>query len=52
MTNWKEEIEKVTPCPQRQDSTVDQLKDLVMVANKLGFYDASDVIKNFIEKSK
>jgi hypothetical protein len=51
MTNWKEEMEKVKQCPQRQDTTLDQLIDLYGVATKLGFYDAGDVIKNIIEKN-
>lgn len=47
---WEEEMEKVQQCPQRQDSTHDQLVDLYKVASKLGFYDAGDVIRNLIEK--
>ncbi len=31
--------------PQRQDSTLDQMRDLLAVANKLGMYDAVDLIK-------
>ena len=38
--------------PQRQDSTTDQLRDLCIVANRLGMYDASDYIRNIIEKRK
>ena len=30
---------------QRQDSTIDQIKDLILVANRLGMYDAADSIK-------
>lgn len=30
--------------PQRQDSVADQLADLRLIANRLGFYDAADVI--------
>ncbi|KTF59054.1 hypothetical protein AR691_17375 [Bacillus amyloliquefaciens] len=51
MTNWKEEIGKVKQCPQRQDTTLDQLIDLYGVATKLGFYDAGDIIRNIIEKN-
>lgn len=52
MTSWQEEIKKVNECPQRQDSTTEQMIDLYSVANKLGFYDAADFIKlTFIEKS-
>ena len=45
ISKWKEEIDKIDRCEQRQDSTVEQLNDLIYVANKLGFYDASDWIK-------
>jgi len=34
--------------PQRQDSTVDQLYDLMMFANKLRFYDAADYLKTIV----
>ena len=34
---------------QRQDSTIDQLKDLRQVANRLGLYDAADFLKSFTE---
>jgi len=51
MTNWKEQVKKINDCPQRQDSTSDQMRDLYVVAQKLGFYDAADFIKStFIEK--
>ena len=51
MPQWKTEIKKVEQCPQRQDSTQEQMKDLYAVANKLGFYDAADYIRqNFMEK--
>jgi len=33
---------------QRQDSVSDQLSDLCAIANRLGFYDASDAIKQLI----
>ena len=36
--------------PQRQDSTQQQLLDLRMVANRLGMYDAADVIRNILER--
>jgi hypothetical protein len=34
----------------RQDSTTDQLRDLYLVANQLGMYDAADVLKKLLEK--
>lgn len=48
---WKQTIDKMEPCPQRQDATIDQLIDLHYIAVKLGFYDAADAIKlTFINK--
>ena len=47
-SKWKFEVDKINKCPQRQDSATEQLKDLIYVSNKLGFYDASDVIKGII----
>lgn len=35
--------------PQRQDSTSAQLEDLYAFANRLGLYDAADVIKAIID---
>jgi len=34
--------------PQRQDAVLEQLNDLVLVANHLGMYDAADVLTTFI----
>ena len=31
--------------PQRQDSVHDQLLDLIAVANRLGMYDAADLLR-------
>lgn len=42
---WKKEIRKVTPCPQSENSLTAQLRDLIVIANKFGLYDAS----NFLE---
>lgn len=52
MNNWKKEIDKVEQCTQRQDSTKEQMTDLYLIANKLGFYDAADYIKNIFNKSE
>ena len=38
--------------PQRQDSTSDQLRDLRAVANRLGMYDAADLIRGILERSE
>ena len=42
---WYEFLKTAPKFSQRQDSTLDQLSDLVYVANKLGFYDAADFIR-------
>lgn len=52
LATWEKELEKITKCPQRQDSTTDQLIDLYTIATRFGLYDAGDVIKNLIEKKK
>lgn len=48
MQTWREVLKNTPQCPQRQDSTEDQLRDLVGIANKFGFYDAADAIKNLL----
>lgn len=42
---WREVFKAIPQCPQRQDATDDQLADLRMVANRLGFYDAADYLR-------
>lgn len=37
--------------PQRQDSTTDQLRDLIQVAQKLGMHDAADYILLVVRKN-
>ncbi len=49
MADWEEELKKVSQCPQRQDSAMDQLIDLHAVANKLGFYDAADILEKLFK---
>lgn len=49
-STWDVEVKKIKICKQRQDSLCDQLKDLSDVANKLGFYDAADYMKNICNK--
>lgn len=46
--NWIDVVNSLPKLPQRQDSTADQLVDLIMVANKLGMYDAADVIRSIV----
>lgn len=47
---WREQVNNIKQCNQRQDSTTDQLKDLIVVANKLGFYDAADYLKKVVNE--
>lgn len=42
---WEKQLKRVEQCAQRQDSLNEQLKDLVNIANKFGFYDAADYIR-------
>lgn len=49
MADWEEELKKVSQCPQRQDSAMDQLIDLQFVANNLGFYDAADILEELLK---
>lgn len=46
----KEIIRKIPQQVQRQDSTDEQLRDLYAVANRLGMYDAADVLRNILDK--
>lgn len=39
-------LNRIPQLPQRQDSTNDQLNDLRMFANKLGMYDAENILEN------
>jgi hypothetical protein len=53
MSHWIYEFDHVPNLPQRQDSVVEQMFDLYKVANKLGYYDAADYIREvFIESNK
>jgi hypothetical protein len=51
LSNWKEELKKVSQCPQRQDSLMEQLYDLRKIANRFGFYDAADYIRDVVERN-
>lgn len=52
MSTWREELDKINGCPQRQDSTNEQLIDLIIIANKFGFYDAADYISSSVRREK
>jgi hypothetical protein len=45
---WRDFFETVPQFNQRQDSTEEQLRDLHAIANRFGFYDAADFLKNYI----
>jgi hypothetical protein len=45
----KQLMEQIPQQPQRQDSTDSQLADLYTVANRLGLYDAADIIKAILQ---
>lgn len=54
MVEWLEKYRqlKTKPTAQRQDSTQDQLRDVVEQANNMGCYDAADVISTLIGKTE
>ena len=45
-------LSKIPSLPQRQDSTTEQLLDLKRVANRLGMYDAADMLDGFFNMLK
>jgi hypothetical protein len=47
----KASLQKIEQHSQRQDSTNNQLRDLRVFANRLGLYDAADVISKLLDKS-
>lgn len=49
--NLKALLASIPPQPQRQDDTNAQLRDLCAFANRLGLYDAADLIRNIMERS-
>lgn len=52
ITRYKEVLEDLEQQPQSQGASEDQLLTLAMFANKLGLYDAADVIRMVIEKKE
>lgn len=48
----KSVLSKLPKLPQRQDGSKDQLRDLIPFANKLGMYDAADVLKTIVKQDK
>lgn len=49
-SHLKDLIKQIPQQPQRQDSTDAQLADLHAVANRLGLYDAADIIKSILQR--
>ena len=47
--NLQQILGKVTQQTQRQDSVSHQMHDLRLLANRLGLYDASDILKNLVQ---
>lgn len=47
---WHIAVGMIPQCEQRQDALNDQLRDLILVANKLGCYDAADYLKRVISE--
>lgn len=45
-------LDDIPSRPQRQDSTMEQLRDLIPIANKLGLYDAADAIRQLFDTDK
>jgi hypothetical protein len=41
-------LQTIPQQPQRQDGLMDQLRDLQAFANKLGLYDAADMLKTYV----
>ena len=48
--NLRDAIKAMPSLPQRQDGTMDQLRDLERVAVKLGMYDAADQLKGMVKR--
>ena len=46
------DLNKLPVWPQRQDAVIDQLQDLIRVANRLGMYDAADAVRQICETHK
>lgn len=49
---FKRYLKRVPNHPQRQDGTRDQLRDLIVLANKAGLYDAADFVRDLLEKNQ
>jgi hypothetical protein len=43
---------RMTNRPQRQDALFDQLRDLIVLANEHGMYDAADAVQRLIDRPR
>lgn len=51
LTDYQQRIlSQIPELPQRQDSLNNQLADLRAVANRLGMYDAADLLRTILHK--
>lgn len=46
------ELSKISQQPQRQDAAIEQLQDLLPFANRLGLYDAADLIRTIVSSER
>ena len=44
------DLNKLPKWPQRQDSLAGQVADLILIANRLGLFDAADAVKQMATK--
>lgn len=51
-TDTQAAISAIPQQPQRQDGIQDQLHDLRVAANKLGLYDAADLLRGLLESDQ
>lgn len=49
VNDWRTVIKMIGTFSQYQDSTVNRLRDLIWFANRLGFHDTADSIKELIK---
>lgn len=49
-SNLAKAIKGLPAFEQRQDSTIDQIRDLERVAVKLGMYDAADLMRGMVSR--
>ncbi len=45
---WVYELKKVRQCEKSRDNVYNQLEDLTYIAERFGFFDASDYIKKIL----